>query len=307
MKLDESQSETFHTERGVRQGCILSPKLLNLYGEYIMRKALDGWNGGVTVGGTKIMNLRYADDTTILAASETEMAAILERIERVSLEFGLHINRSKTKVMTVDRAQVLSPSNALKDYEKVEEFIYLGSLISNSGNCEKEIGRRIGMAKSAMTSLDKIWKDRNIRRVTKMRLVRTLVFSIFLYGVETWCLRKKERKKIEAFEMYCWRKLLRIPWTAMRTNVSILEELKVTKRLLTMCQERIRSFFGHIMRSSLHSLEKLTILGQMEGKRARGRAPARWVDQLKEVTGGQIWGAVHMAQNRTEWRRLTVE
>ncbi|XP_037869594.1 uncharacterized protein LOC105842522 [Bombyx mori] len=124
-----------------------------------MRKALDGWNGGVTVGGTKITNLRYADDTTILAASETEMAAILERIERVSLEFGLHINRSKTKVMTVDRAQVLSPSNALKDYEKVEEFIYLGSLISNRGNCEKEIGRRIGMAKSAMTSLDKIWKD----------------------------------------------------------------------------------------------------------------------------------------------------
>nr|XP_012552633.2 uncharacterized protein LOC105842916 [Bombyx mori] len=126
-----------------------------------MRKALDGWDGGVTVGGTKITNLRYADDTTILAASESEMAAILERIERVNLKFGLHINRSKTKVMTVDRAQVLSPSNALKDYEEVAEFIYLGSLISNSGNCEKEIGRRIGMAKSAMTSLDKFCKDRH--------------------------------------------------------------------------------------------------------------------------------------------------
>nr|XP_037868506.1 uncharacterized protein LOC119628825 [Bombyx mori] len=203
----------------------------------IMRQTLENWEGGVRIGGVQITNLRYADDTTLLASSEAEMKELLDRLEAISLNMGLAINKSKTKLLVVDRFSSTQRTDLLAEYEAVDQFVYLGSVITDKGSCEPEIRRRIGMAKTAMTQLSKVWKD------------------------------------------------------PMRTNVCILEELKVTKRLLTTRQERIRSFFGHIMRSPLNSLEKLRILGQIEGKRARGRAPARWVAQLKEMSGGQILGA----------------
>ncbi|XP_062525565.1 uncharacterized protein LOC119628825 [Bombyx mori] len=193
----------------------------------IMRQTLENWEGGVRIGGVQITNLRYADDTTLLASSEAEMKELLDRLEAISLNMGLAINKSKTKLLVVDRFSSTQRTDLLAEYEAVDQFVYLGSVITDKGSCEPEIRRRIGMAKTAMTQLSKVWKD----------------------------------------------------------------QLKVTKRLLTTRQERIRSFFGHIMRSPLNSLEKLRILGQIEGKRARGRAPARWVAQLKEMSGGQILGA----------------
>ena len=131
-------------------------------------------------------------------------------MEEISLELGLKINHAKTKLMVVDRANKLQLTGAL-DLETVNDFVYLGSNISNTGSCEKEIRRRIGMAKSAMSQLQKIWKDRSISRKTKVKLVNSLVFSIFNYGVETWTLKKADRDRIDAFEMWCWRKMLQIP------------------------------------------------------------------------------------------------
>ncbi|KAJ2946814.1 hypothetical protein O0L34_g16138 [Tuta absoluta] len=305
VKLENQNSKSFHTERGVRQGCILSPKLFNLYGEHIMRKALDGWDGGIAVGGHKITNLRYADDMTIVASSEIEMASLLKKIEMESALLGLKINHTKTKIMVVDRAQLLHQTDALDKYGKVSEFVYLGSLITSEGSCTEEIRRRSGMAKSAMANLDKVWRNRSIRRKTKVRLVRALVFSIFLYGAETWTIKSGDSSKINAFEMWCWRRLLRIPWTAMRTNESILKELNITKRLSTICQERTLGFFGHIMRSSRHDLERQIILGRVEGKRARGRAPTRWSDTVRNAAGGSMHRAVHTTYNRAEWRKLS--
>ncbi|XP_037876471.1 uncharacterized protein LOC119630619 [Bombyx mori] len=175
-----------------------------------MRRTCENWEGGITVGDVKITNMRYADDTTLLAANESEMVALLDRMERISKKMGLSINKSKTKVMVVDRSGKLEPTSAL-DLEIVDNFNYLGSNISNNGSCEKEVRRRIGMTKSAMTQLGKIWRDRSISVKTKTKLVRTLVFSIFSYGAETWSLKSADRRRIDAFEMWCWRKMLRIP------------------------------------------------------------------------------------------------
>ncbi|XP_062527082.1 uncharacterized protein LOC134199679 [Bombyx mori] len=135
-----------------------------------MRWTCENWDGGITVGGVKITNLRYADDTTLLAANESEMVALLDRMERISKEMGLSINKSKTKVMVVDRSGKLELTGAL-DLEIVDNFNYLGSNISNNGSCEREVRRRIGMAKSAMTQLGKIWRDRNISVKTKTKLI----------------------------------------------------------------------------------------------------------------------------------------
>ncbi|PZC74827.1 hypothetical protein B5X24_HaOG207140 [Helicoverpa armigera] len=167
VRIKECMSDEFRFQKGVRQGCILSPILFNIYGEYILRKALEGWEGGVNIGGVRVANLRYADDTTLLAESAGEMEELLRRVENISSDLGLSINRSKTKVMVVDRFGKLDLSNALSNFEKVQEFNYLGSVITSNASSEQEIRRRIAMSKSAMTQLRKIWKDSNIRRQTK--------------------------------------------------------------------------------------------------------------------------------------------
>ncbi|XP_063634653.1 uncharacterized protein LOC134805268 [Cydia splendana] len=149
------------TKKGVRQGCILSPMLFNIYGEYIVRKSLEGWHKGFAVGGKRINNLRYADDTVLLASSISDMQELVNRLEVESGKLGLAINRSKTKLMIVDRAGRLSAAPTIQGIDTVDEFVYLGSKICNDGSCVPEIKRRIGMAKDAMTRLQKIWRSKN--------------------------------------------------------------------------------------------------------------------------------------------------
>lgn len=301
VRVDSVTSDNFHFEQGVRQGCILSPILFNVYGEYIMRRTCEGWKGGVSIGGVKITNLRYADDTTLLAANESEMVALLNRMEAISKDMGLSINRSKTKLMVVDRAQKLHFSGTLK-LESVDNFVYLGSIITNNGSSELEIRRRIAMAKTAMSQLQNIWRDRNISRHTKIKLVRTLVFSIFLYACETWTIKAADRTRIDAFEMWCWRRMLGVSWVEHRTNLSILKEIGVTIRLSTICLRRVLEFFGHIARKTGDNLEKLMVTGSVEGGRGRGRSPTRWSDQIRKTLAIQFHDAVEAARDRDSWK-----
>ncbi|VEN61075.1 unnamed protein product, partial [Callosobruchus maculatus] len=142
--------------------------------------------GGITIGGSKISNLRFADGTTLIAASQEELVALLNVLEQHSAAYGLGINYNKTKVIIVDRQHDNHREiKSIGRCEVVQSFVYLGSLIDNSGSCENEIRRRIQQTRVAMTKLTKIWRDHNITKATKMSLVQSLVFSIFLYGSET--------------------------------------------------------------------------------------------------------------------------
>lgn len=152
--------------------------------------------------------------------------------------------------------------------------------------------------------LKKIWTDRNISVKTKTKLIRTLVFSIFSYGAETWTLKAADRKRIDAFEMWYWRRLLRIPWTAHRTNISILRELKITTRLSSECLRRILTYFGHIARKDGSNLERLIVTGKMDGKRPRGRGPIRWSDQVRTALDTSIHNALHTAEDRNRWKNI---
>ena len=304
MRVDGIDSDIFKTEAGVRQGCILSPLLFNIYTEYIMRLVLEDWNKGVSIGGQKICNLRYADDTTLLATTREDMEHLLRCLEYNSLNFGLAINRDKTKMMIVNRSENNQPDiKHIANCDVVQSYVYLGSNITNTGGCEDEIRRRCAITRSAVERLTKIWKDRRITKTTKVRLMRSLVFPIFLYGAETWTLRLKERRKIDALEMWCWRRLLRISWTAHRTNISILKELNIKERLSSTVQIRILRFFGHVTRKE-DSMERLVVQGQMEGKRSRGRSPTRWSDLIKSITQSTMPECSHKAANRTVWRRI---
>lgn len=227
-------SGTFHPSCGVRQGCIFSPILFNLYGEYVIRKTLQietdsgitEWDGGVLVGGAQISNIRYADDTTLISKDVESMKFLLRRLESVSAEFSLIINRAKTKMMIVNRPQNNCPEiHEIEGIEVVNRFTYLGSFVENRGGCEAEICHRAQIARSTMSRLSKVWIDTEISKDLKKNVIKALVFSVFLYGAETWTVREADRRRIDAFEMWCWKRLLRIPWTAKRTNSLILKEI----------------------------------------------------------------------------------
>ncbi len=156
-----------------------------------MREALEEWESGFSVGGRMVTNQRYADDTTLLAGTKEELIELLERVRRASEKAGLYLNIGKTKVMTTgDIGEVRVDG---KDIEVVAKFVFLGALITKDGLCEKEVRRRIAMGKAAMGG---------VKVETKVKLVKVLVFPIVLYGAETWTLRKHERRKIDAFELW---------------------------------------------------------------------------------------------------------
>lgn len=167
-----------------------------------------------------------------------------------------------------------------------------------------EIKRRMAISRSAMDKLHKIWRNRKITKATKTRLVRALIFSIFLYASETWTLRESERKKIDVLEMWCWRRMLRVSWNQFRTNKSILEELGIKQRLSSIVQARILTFFGHVIRRDNVSIERLVVQGKVEGTRPRGRSPMRWTDQVRTAVDVPLHVCSRKAAVREEWRRI---
>ena len=203
-----------------------------------MRNALNGFVGSVKVNGRTISNLRYADDVVLIASSMDELQDLVNRVIDSSLQFGLALNSSKTKVMKIvknnqtakDADHTTVSNNEI--IENVKEFVYLGTLITNNYDDTKEICRRLCIARSAVVSLTNIWKDKSINVTTKKRLLHTLVFSIASYGSECWVLKNIDKKKIEAFELWCYCRLLRISWTEKKTNEWILNKMDVRERPL---------------------------------------------------------------------------
>ena len=174
------------------------------------------------------ISYHYADDTALLADNITSMRRILYRVDTAGKEEGLALNGKKTKVMHVKTREGINEENILIDntpLENVKDFKYLGSTKTEDWSCTKDIKVRIGMAKQRMVQLNNIWKDHGIKRDLKVKLLKCLVWPVMLYGCEAWTHRKADDKKIEAAEMWFYRRLLRVTWTDRRTNFSILEEL----------------------------------------------------------------------------------
>ena len=193
VRTEKGSTEWFNIGKGVRQGCILSRYLFNMYTEIIMRKALDSTETGVKIGGQVIDNMRYADDTTLMEDTEHGMKNLIKRVKDESEKAGLYLNIKKTKLMTTDNITEFKIDDEY--IEIVESFIFLGSQITRNGGGDSEIRRRIGMTRATMKQLAHVIKNNDLTLKTKIRLVNTLIFSVFLYGCESWTIRKKKEKR----------------------------------------------------------------------------------------------------------------
>uniref|UniRef100_A0A8D2J082 Reverse transcriptase domain-containing protein n=1 Tax=Varanus komodoensis TaxID=61221 RepID=A0A8D2J082_VARKO len=197
-------TDWFKIEKGVWQGCIVSPYLFNVYADHNMRKAgLDESQVGIKIAGRNINNLRYPNDTTLMAESEEELKSLLMWVKEESAKVGLKLNIKKTKIMA--SGSITSWQIDGEEMEVVTDFIFLGSKITADGDCSQEIKRHLLLGRKAMENLDSILKSRDITLPTKVHIVKAMVFPVAMYGCESWTIRKAEHQRTEAFELRCWR------------------------------------------------------------------------------------------------------
>ena len=176
---------------------------------------------GIKIAGRNINNLRYTDDTTLMAESEEKLKNLLMKVKEESKKVGLKLNIQKTKASSPITSWEIDGETV----ETMADFIFMGSKITPDGDCSHEIKRRLLLGRKVMTNLDSIFKSRDTTLPKKVRLVKAMVFPVVLYGCESWTVKKAELQRIDAFELWCWRRLLRDPWTARRSNQSILNEI----------------------------------------------------------------------------------
>ena len=216
--------------------------------------------------GEKSITSRYADDTILMAESEEELKSLLMKVKEESEKVGLKLNIQETKIMAF--GPITSWEIDGETVETVADFILGGSKITVDGDCSHEIKRHLLHGRKVMTNLDSILKSRDTPFPTKVHLVKAMVFPVVMYGYESWTVKKAKCQRIDAFELWCWRRLLSLPWRARRSNQSILKEINPEYSLEGLKLKL--QYFGHLMQRA-DSFENFLMLGKIEGRRRRGR------------------------------------
>ena len=205
---------------------------------------LDEAQAGIKIAGRSTNNLRYADDTTVMAESKEELESLLMTVKEESEKAGLKLNIQKTKIMTSN--PITSWQIDGETLETVTDFIFLGCKITVDGDCSQEGKRHLLLGRKAITNLDRVLKSRDITLLPKVHIFKAMDVSVVMYRCESWTIKQAEHKRIDAFEMWCWKRLLRVPWTA-RINQSILKEINPEYSLEGLMLKLKLQYFGYLM------------------------------------------------------------
>lgn len=309
IRTEKGNTRCIDIQRGVRQGCILSPLLFNIYAEHIIRKSLQKCTEGAKVNGTVINNIRYADDTVVLAESEEHLQTLMNILAEESAEMGLEVNTAKTKTMIFSRNPQDNNSNAIitingVQIETTQRYIYLGRDVNSQLDHSKEIRRRIEMARSGFLNMRKFLCHPKLPISTRLRTLKCYIWSLLLYGCETWTLKQEDTKRLNAFEMWMYRRMLRVSWTSRTTNSEVLDKMNTRAHLVGTIKVRKTAYLGHIMRHTEFEQIQLIIEGKIDGKRSMGRKKKSWLRNIRDWTHTDGNTLIHQAQDRESYAML---
>jgi hypothetical protein len=257
------------------------------------------------IGGKVINNLRYADDTVIIAESEEQLQQLINVVVGESEKKGLYLNSSKSFTMVFSKAPLNPKCNITvhgNTLEQVQSFVYLGSLFTSDARCDREIRRRISIAKSIFTTMNKVLTSRNIDINLRIRVLKCYVWSTLLYGCETWTISGAMVKKLEAVETWFYRRMLRISWTDKVRTEDVYGRLSVKKSLVDTIVKRQLSFLGHVVRKDC--VENLVVTGFIDGKRARGRQRETFLTYLSKRMNIAPIELLRLARKKDVWSQL---